>query len=516
MASREELQLIRGARAGQAAAQLALGKRYLFGSEGLPRSIPTALHWLERAARQDCAEAWVLIGTDVPFEMAAKNGDPASMRLWYERAFDAGVVQAGLVFAKLVLQNGMAADENLRAKAIRALEAGAQAGLPDAQWLLAKHGAGDALLSEPTREKTRAWTERAAGNGVMKAQNVLAEQAWESGDRVTFLRWALPLARAIAQRAGNPAAADSAVRSSRRLNSQDARLLSRCAQLLSCGEEFDADEVQLFWKLAALQGDESATFHLGLWFARMDESGTRIAARSGMANFKKAIRWLTQAGEQGSADALYALSRIYLKPEFSQRSLADAQRYLEQAAERGHAAAQLECGSNAWRSRRENESNDVRAVSWLQKAAAQGSAEAALLLHKIAARALPASWALAAQRQLTHEIVNSQPFLAARVELAATFGLTRPEALLLDLRTADQGHCMLVDIRAHYGRSKRRLILLQTGQERQALSRIARLFEKVDCGMTGPEGNYRQRQYRLKTLLPHAFLDDAIEAEQVK
>jgi hypothetical protein len=28
-----------------------------------------------------------------------------------------------------------------------------------------------------------------------------------------------------------------------------------------------------------------------------------------------------------------------------------------------------------------------------------------------------------------------------------------------------------------------------------------RLFDAVDCGPAGPEGNYRQRLYRLRTLL---------------
>ncbi|MGH8856347.1 MAG: SEL1-like repeat protein, partial [Telluria sp.] len=65
MANREELAIIRNARAGQAAAQLELGKRYLFGSAGLPRSLPTALHWLDRAARQDCQQAWQLIGNHI-------------------------------------------------------------------------------------------------------------------------------------------------------------------------------------------------------------------------------------------------------------------------------------------------------------------------------------------------------------------------------------------------------------------------------------------------------------------
>jgi len=44
MANQEELLIIRSARAGHPQAQLALGKRYLFGSTNLPQSHTTALH----------------------------------------------------------------------------------------------------------------------------------------------------------------------------------------------------------------------------------------------------------------------------------------------------------------------------------------------------------------------------------------------------------------------------------------------------------------------------------------
>jgi hypothetical protein len=44
-------------------------------------------------------------------------------------------------------------------------------------------------------------------------------------------------------------------------------------------------------------------------------------------------------------------------------------------------------------------------------------------------------------------------------------------------------------------------VLVATAQERQALDAIVRVFDNIDCGPTGPEGNYRQRLYRLRTLL---------------
>jgi uncharacterized protein len=109
-------------------------------------------------------------------------------------------------------------------------------------------------------------------------------------------------------------------------------------------------------------------------------------------------------------------------------------------------------------------------------------------------------------------MASRHAFLAARLELAWLFGLTRAEALLIDIHRADHGHCLVLDIREHFGRSKRRLILLRTGQERQLLDRVSRVFLDVDCGPGGPEGNYRQRVYRLKTLLPQLAQDDLAEA----
>ena len=525
MANREELAIIRNARAGQAAAQLALGKLYLFGSAGLPQSLPTALHWLERAARQDCQQAWQLIGDHIPLELA--HGSAAALAPWYERAYDDGSVHAGLVFAQLILDTPGAAPAPQHAKAQRALEDAARAGFPAAQWLLARRrdlAAAPARVDPAapstamTTPASQAWLRRAADSGVAEAQAAVLEQAWEAGHWADYLERALPLARALV-------AAASSRGQLQRLAPGDITLLSRVARLLDGrhGPAPAPGEPLCFWELAAAEHDRHAQLAMGLRCARMGIDGRRIAGSGGAANFKKAIRWLTLAGEQGLPEAWYALSRIYIKPEFSQRNVADAQRYLERAAEMGYADAQLECGNNAWRARRENENNDVRAAYWLQKAAAQGSSAAAALLRKIAPRlATPpyletgklfASYQ-ASQRSGARDGAPAHPLLAARLELASLFNLSRAEALLLDVPASDQGHCLVIDIRASYGRSKRRLVLVETAQERIALDRIGRLFEQIDCGPSGPEGNYRQRLYRLRTLLgTSAKVDEEGHAE---
>lgn len=514
MANREELSVIRGARAGRAESQLALGRLYLFGSAGLPKSLPTALHWLDRAAQQGCVEAWQLIGNHIPLDLARTNGAPVTS--WYERAYDGGLVRAGLVYAQLVLnedEHGNASGAALpapdqRAKALRALEDAAGAGFAEAQWLLAReHGVAlpdpvpaahaGPVGAAPAMPTGQRWLRQAADSGVGAAQFALLEQDWEHARWPAFLARGLPLARALA---ASDAAQDHAAA---RLAPDEVVLLSRCARLVEAdatAHDVTQDELQHFWELAASEQDRHAQLALGLWCARMRIDGKRSPAGIGAANFKKAVRWLTQAGEQGLAEAWYALARIYIKPEFSQRNVVEAQKYLERAAEMGYRDAQLECGNAAWRARRENENNDVRALFWLQKAAAQGCAQAAAVLRKLAPRQ-PDAWPELAAARGARDLA-AHPLLAARLELAQAFGLSRAEALLLDIRAADRGHCLVIDIRASYGRSRRRLIRVDTVQERQLLDRLAHVFDDIDCGPGGPEGNYRQRLYRLRSVLP--------------
>lgn len=283
---------------------------------------------------------------------------------------------------------------------------------------------------------------------------------------------------------------------------EEVRLLARCGYALMRIPDGNQEEARFFLECAANAGDRDSCLYLGLWLARMEISGERDASLAGSANYKEAIHWLTLAGEQGVAEAWYAISRIYLKSEFSQRNLDEAQRYLVKAAEAGYGVAQAALGSWIWRTRKNDSSKDVEAVYWLQQAATQGCDEGMPLLEKLACRAVPAAWAQAAQDQMADQAFKVPHILMARVALAARFGLSIPEALLIDPGRADRGHCLEVDIRSHYARGRRRLILVRAPEERQALDDMKQFLSGMDCSPDGPEGNYRQRLYRLKKLVP--------------
>jgi TPR repeat protein len=523
MANREQAAEMRKARAGDALAQLALAKRYLSGDSGLARNEITALLWLDRAARQGSSDAALIIGNHISFEVAQRATDATFLLQSYKRAFDAGVDNAGLVFAKLALtRDELKRNESLRAEALEILELLASTGVPDAQWLLARtiEGAG-ALPKQRSRSELRSsevsatgrvaldpqknatkWTVKAAISGVGEARFELADRAWASGDYSTFLRWAAPLARTIFQENSLGIEANNASLSKKQqLTTLEVELLFRCGDLLGGQQGFDVGEPRQFLEMAACEGNRSAQLKLGLWLAKLDSQSIHGQSHPRRASFKCAISWLTEAGNQGSAEAWYAVSKVYLKAEFSDRSLVEAERFLERAAELGHRDAQFELGVRAWRSRHKDINADVAAMYWLQNASAQGNAEAGTLLSKIAPRAEETLWAKERLQSMAPGRLSAHPFLAARIELATLFGLTQTEALWLDIIRADQGHCLIIDVSDNAPKTKRRLVPLVTTEEREAVDRVKLLFQGIDCGISGPEGNYRKRLYRLEKLL---------------
>ena len=486
-------------------AQLALGKRYLFGGGGLPQSMATALHWLERAAEQNQRDAWRMIGSHIPFETARQASDPMRVAFWYERAFEEGIAKAGLVLAMLVFAEWAQVDSALRKKALTALQSAAQAGLPEAQWLLAqKLGIRELkprsvvnLQSQTVAQHVAAldWAARAAKCGVIEAQYLLANYAWNSFDFLRYLFWALPLAQQIERRSTGAASRR------RKITAQDLEILSRCVRALIFTSDTNGRLIERYLKIMADSGDLHAQITLGLWIGRIDHEGERVSGIAGVAHYKKALRWLVVAAERGADVAWYAMSRIYLKPEFSRRSVPEARRSLEIAASAGNVRAQLELGLAAWRGRRVDSRSDIRAIYWLQKASGQGHKGARAMLQKIAHSSRKSEWARVAREFFTREMSNQYPFLAARIELGYWFGLTRAEALLLEVETADHGHCLEVDIRKEHLRSRRRLIPIQTGEQRNALDHAIRTFETFDIDCSDPEGNYRKRLYRYRSLM---------------
>ncbi|WDZ95909.1 hypothetical protein Herbaro_20910 [Herbaspirillum sp. WKF16] len=515
MAARKDLAVLKAARAGDAQAQLALGIRYCLGNGSLPRSQETALYWLERAARQGLKDAWEMIGKSISYDLICTLPHPRDAAGWYEYAYESGVAEAGRIFARLVMEHPghPGCDEKKRALAI--LKQLADHDDHDAQWLLAQHmaaieragasnGQPPAGIDDALAGSRQYWISQAAQAGIAEASHAMLEGNWAASDFAAFRATAAPLAQRILDdcaRKTRTGRAPSATGAESPLALRDARLLARYAELLLRDAEPDIVHAQRLLEPAAAAGDQQARYRLGLLHARLDEQGERAFPGYGLANYIAAVPWLSAAAEGGLAAAWYALSVVHSKAEFSQRDLAASRLCLERSAEMGLAIAQFQNAKHIWRNRREGSRHDVRALYWWKRAADQGLPAAQEAILGFSAPDASLTWAAPICAALSSKLRNAHPFLCTRLDLAAAFGLTRAEALLVDVREADHGHCMAVDIGKYHARSRRRLILIQTCEQRRVLDLISRLFSDIDAGFQGPEGNYRQRQYRLNTVL---------------
>jgi TPR repeat protein len=201
MASRTGLALLRNARAGDAQAQLALGRVYLTGEHGLGKSHATAYHWLEMAARAGLEEAWREIGGQIPLESLK---EPAAALPWYRRAAAAGVanaqrsvglwlVEQGSMQAAAQAGNAQAGQAPLLEEGLELLgQAGEQGDLRAQEMLGELFLAGRHVPKD--RQRARLWLERAAQQGSLRSHAPLLALCAEDRDLEGVERYARPLA----------------------------------------------------------------------------------------------------------------------------------------------------------------------------------------------------------------------------------------------------------------------------------------------------------------------------------
>jgi uncharacterized protein len=142
------------------------------------------------------------------------------------------------------------------------------------------------------------------------------------------------------------------------------------------GEGITQDyEQAAFWTYAAAeQGHIPAQFYYGLLL----ENGEGVER-----NFKEAVEWWKRAAAQGNVDAQYKLGSTFaLERGVAEPDYASAAVYYLQAAEQGHALAQLELAVLNHRGKGVPQDYPT-AVRWYTEAANQGNGIAAFALAVI-------------------------------------------------------------------------------------------------------------------------------------
>ncbi|MBI4291881.1 MAG: SEL1-like repeat protein [Betaproteobacteria bacterium] len=441
MTERSLVPIQRRARAGDPEAQYLLGKGYLEGSYGLPQSERAGFLWLEKAARQGHNDAIRLIGEAVAVSAV---GDLDAAAPLYESAAAMGCLRAQRVVANRLLTNPDGDYQVAWQKLVRAADGGDREAQLRLAWL---YDSGEGVPRD--RECANHWYEKAAAQGSLAAQHQLAQFHWDREDPAA-IRWLAPLAK-----------------------QGDVEASYRFGVLL--GSLGRSREAAAWLRRTADAGHAQAQFALGMLFTARGG----VKANGVPHSYKKAAYWLEKATrhrKQALTQAFFELYRLYGSKTSSCRDPALARQCLEQAAEKGHTHAQYLLGCAVDR-RSGVPGADVSAAQWLSRAAARGHREAKALLEL---RCPPppqrADEVRARHEQAIRLLARCNLAVATRFELAVEFDLMWHEALMIVPASADRGECLVLDFRDQVRGSRRRIVLVQHGRQRDLLDRSHRIL----------------------------------------
>ena len=185
------MRLIKSARDGDAEAQLAVGRLYLTGGEGLAANPFAAATWFSRAWKCGRAEAAVYIAEGIPPPSSESNVMPLDYVSACHAAAARGSAIASFHLGELLRTGrGVAQD---REAALAAFARAAEAGHAGAARRLGELLAEGSPVSDP--DDARRWLEQAAKRGDAAAARRLADLLWQGRD-VAAIPWLRPLAEA--------------------------------------------------------------------------------------------------------------------------------------------------------------------------------------------------------------------------------------------------------------------------------------------------------------------------------
>jgi TPR repeat protein len=461
MVSRYAQKWIRDARTGNPTAQLWLGKLYLSGGEGMARNLRAALHWLTLAAKTGIEAAVLLVAEEIPMEVGVESNDYASM------CEHAATLGSTVAHARIGDLNAESNPE----KAVRGYQTAAQHGYMYAAYrlgvLLQRH---PALVTVCGHDATY-WFELAANSGDLAAAQSLAEMLWRSRDLQAPM-WLDKVARA-----------------------GDVQAMYRLGVwLIEEGREpGDAPEGAYWLEMATRKGHPRAMWLYGRMHARSLFQANAVVPNS----LIQAARLLERAAALGVTEALYDLARIYAMPRFSGRDLLKSRQYLERAAEGGDTEAELELGTLLARDRSDKAAL-MKAGRWLSRAAAKGSTKAVEVIREIADRPPEIAESIAISQEHALDLIKEDyPTIAARLGLAATFGLNTRETVFVDPLDAYQDWCLKVDLSKYFKYQNWRLITIESEAQRRVIHRACSAFRdpwNLVNDLTGLETRNRTRQ----------------------
>lgn len=460
---RKDIKLLADARGGSLTARAEVGKRYLMGTDGFQRHVPTGLEYFK------CQ------GT-LPPEFNQTIAESLSLPELIEyQQINAlrSAAEAGNVSAQLKLGIWTAIREPDTEEGSALINSAQENSYTNDQ----------AFASEPDGYPKRlVRLLNRAGFGSDVGLKVLMLAARESAKECDFLGAARLLAVAFRI---SPKPTDemadvvfACVRSAEEMGQEFAglspRLVQDCLERRTC---------RLDYKAAYILGRALCAIDCG-----------KIPARNLVqtTNFRKGAALLLRAGDKGRVDAWLYLHRLHSNHELSVANPEMARFCLEKAADAGNVVGQRKLGVLILR-----ESGSLleseRGISWLAKASRSGDKLASDLLKTLV---FPVAGLDVEAEAAIDEVARITPWLAVRLHLSRDFGLSKLEALTVDPFQGEREWGLVVGVNQFSLRIRISAPRAVPAISEGALGRLrtaARFFSQLKQDGNTSEGDLRRR-----------------------
>ncbi len=486
---RQDIQLLASARQGDLEARYEVGRRYLLGVDGFPQHTDTGLEYLahpslepsERTARTiaDALPLHELVRRKLllPLAKAARGGsisaqvklglwraltnaDPAETTRWLDAAAAAG--DAGARAAAHALQNCPA---NAAAGVLDALKAAP--GIDLAR--LVPLALSAAIQSEDPEEIARVLS------GTLTAR--------------------LPI---------TPELADAAC-------SALARLENEAQPRLPCAN----GTVEALLEDCIRRGNATAELLLGRALSAVDTPALPASLLTTGQNLRRGAALLLRAADAGLSAAWMVLYRIHADNHSSVSNPQMARFFLEKAALAGELCAQRRLGALILRSATTVHESE-QGIHWLHQAARRQDALAAQLLGSLV---LPVAGSDAEADAAIDAVRREDPWLACRLRTARDFGLTKLEAMSVDIVAGLRPWGLVVGPNPSIAQAKLaapRAIPALRPQALENLRRSVGFFEQSRQDGSPIEGDRRKRTHRLRYCLERSGIDESLFFAKVR
>lgn len=402
---RPDAQLISRARRGDIAACLEAGRKYLQGTSGFPRHVPLGLEYLQHAEAIRAEDAQQLIIESLDLHEIAVHGRIATLH----QAAQAGRVTAQVKLAVWVSLTAVAAEE-----AMRWFRSAAASGDKASTDVLTRCSAGE-TVDEQVVAGLRC-LKQLPGIGWPELLAFVMDRALTRQEPQLLFR-----ALALSLELGALPAPD--------LADKVFEALMYASRLPDVSISADRRTMEDLLDDCVARGNSGAALMLGRALSGSDFGALGWRSLVPSQNFRKASALLMRAADGGHGDAWIRLYEIHSNHNGSVANPPMARFCLEKAAAGGVVSAQRRLGATILRS-----SATLREVEqgmhWLFLAAQAGDEHAQCLLRTFV---LPVQGADEDARRGLDAVAQSSRDLAVRLQVARDFGLTKLEAMTVDL-----------------------------------------------------------------------------------